>query len=583
MADNKTFTLTFEIDSKGAISNIKELEEGLKETGKAAKKAGEEATIFDDIKDKFSGMTAGVRKVIASMKTLKGAIAATGIGLLITAIASLVAYFKSSEEGSRKLAIATEALSLIFGKLMEFASGLAEKLIAVFSDPKQALLDFKDLLVNNIIERFNSLLEVVGSLASAFKNLFLGEFSAAWEDVKNAGAEMIDVMTGVDGTVGKLVDGAVNGFNAIKDAVNGAIDTATRLVDAQRALRDQQQRLTVENANLRKELEEQKKIAEDTSLAYEERAAALEKVGETQIKLAKNVEAQAAAEESLLRLQIQNANTYEEREELETQLAEATAARIEAQTQLSIVELEAAKLGRELQQEELDRQRTIRDMIEEANAKKIDDAFELARQELDIAERAAMEELERLKATDEEKTALAQGFANKRKDIANEEAKYREALEKQVAEANLSTVSSALGAISGLLGENSKAAKAFAVAQTTIDTYMAAQKAYASQLIPGDPTSPVRAAIAAGVAVASGLANVKAILKTNPESASATPTKPTVPAFNPGMAINIPNVPGAADQNVVGLRPQVVKAYVVSSDMTSQQERDKKINNLAKL
>ena len=47
-----------------------------------------------------------------------------------------------------------------------------------------------------------------------------------------------------------------------------------------------------------------------------------------------------------------------------------------------------------------------------------DDAFELARQELDIAERAAMEELERLKATDEEKTALAQGFANKRKDIA---------------------------------------------------------------------------------------------------------------------------------------------------------------------
>ena len=290
---------------------------------------------------------------------------------------------------------------------------------------------------------------------------------------------------------------------------------------------------------------------------------------------------QAKAEEDLLKVQIANESNYEKREELETQLAEATAARIDAQTALNTVEQEAGKLGRELELEELDRKRSIRDLIEELNQEELDNAFEQARQELAIAERQAMEELELLKATDEEKLQAAEGFAKQRNKIAEEEAKFREELEKKVADANLSVAAGALGAVADLLGENSKAAKAFAVAQTTIQTYQAAQAAYASQLIPGDPTSPVRAAIAAGVAIASGLANVRSILSTDPNGGGA-PSKPTVPSFNPGGAINIP---GAGDNTVIpdNQQPSVLKAYVVSSDMTSAQEADKKINDLAKL
>ena len=56
-----------------------------------------------------------------------------------------------------------------------------------------------------------------------------------------------------------------------------------------------------------------------------------------------------------------------------------------------------------------------------------------------------------------------------------------------------------------------KTQKAFALAGTLISTYFAAQKAFTSQIIPGDPSSPVRGAIAAAAALASGLARAAAI------------------------------------------------------------------------
>ena len=62
-----------------------------------------------------------------------------------------------------------------------------------------------------------------------------------------------------------------------------------------------------------------------------------------------------------------------------------------------------------------------------------------------------------------------------------------------------------------VLDEESSAYKAFSVAQVGIDTYIAAQKAYSSQLVVGDPTSPIRATLAAAVAVAGGVANLTKI------------------------------------------------------------------------
>lgn len=103
--------------------------------------------------------------------------------------------------------------------------------------------------------------------------------------------------------------------------------------------------------------------------------------------------------------------------------------------------------------------------------------------------------------------------AKARKDITTKE--------KEARLATLDQIGQGLQAASDLAGENTVAGKALAVASTTVSTYLAAQQAYASQLIPGDPTSPIRAAIAAGVAVVSGLANVKKILSVQVPGATA--------------------------------------------------------------
>ena len=120
---------------KDLANGAKKAGEGMEDLGDKTKKAGEEATIFGDIKKKFSDMTGGIMKVVRSFKTLRGAIAATGIGLLVTALASLIEYFRSSEEGSRKFAIATEALKILFGKLSEAAQLIGEKIMWMFENP----------------------------------------------------------------------------------------------------------------------------------------------------------------------------------------------------------------------------------------------------------------------------------------------------------------------------------------------------------------------------------------------------------------------------------------------------------------
>jgi hypothetical protein len=124
-----------------------------------------------------------------------------------------------------------------------------------------------------------------------------------------------------------------------------------------------------------------------------------------------------------------------------------------------------------------------------------------------------------------------------------------------------------------------KVRKAASIAQTTIETYKAAQSAYASQIIPTDPTSPIRGAIAAAFAVASGLAKVKAIASTQFEGGGGASASgggsPNLPQSQPAQF----NIVGNSGTNqLAGAEGGgVMKAYVVSGEVTSAQslERNK--------
>lgn len=93
-------------------------------------------------------------------------------------------------------------------------------------------------------------------------------------------------------------------------------------------------------------------------------------------------------------------------------------------------------------------------------------------------------------------------------------AKRKMAIDKSVEDAKLQAYQSVFGQIKGIFGEQTAISKAAAIAETTINTYMAAQKAYSA--MSGIPVvGPALGAVAAAAAVASGLMNVAKITSTD--------------------------------------------------------------------
>jgi hypothetical protein len=93
-------------------------------------------------------------------------------------------------------------------------------------------------------------------------------------------------------------------------------------------------------------------------------------------------------------------------------------------------------------------------------------------------------------------------------------AQFNKDIDKKVLDAKLSATASAFGDIASLLGENSKAGKAAAIAQATINTYQGVSAAFMAPSVLPQPFDGISKALAAGVALASGLKAVKQITAT---------------------------------------------------------------------
>ena len=145
----------------------------------------------------------------------------------------------------------------------------------------------------------------------------------------------------------------------------------------------------------------------------------------------------------------------------------------------------------------------------------------------------------------------------------------------------LDQVGNALSAFSDLAGKETKVGKALAISSTLVSTYSAAQKAFESQFLPIPTTnSPIRGALAAAAAVASGLANVRAIIG---ETKTAPSKKPSVQVEAPDF-----NVVGASPQSQLAAsiseqQTKPLRAFVVGKDITNQQELDRNITTTAGL
>ena len=263
---------------------------------------------------------------------------------------------------------------------------------------------------------------------------------------------------------------------------------------------------------------------------------------------------------------------------------------------------EAAEYAKQKAQELADLKKSIREA--EANTEAEIRAKELEDLDIyyqDLITKAqefglATDELEasRLEAMDALKAKYAQEDLDRieaEKQAAKDKADYEKQLAQAVQDAKLGVATAAFDTISQIAGEESAAGKAAAVAAATINTYQAATNALANT-----PAPPPFPQIAAGVAIASGLLNVKKILSVKTPggggaggAAPTGPTLPTGPIYDPNAALQAAS--GAQTQNnQITLGQQtgstgapIIKAYVVSSEMSTQQEKDKKINDLARL
>jgi len=173
-------------------------------------------------------------------------------------------------------------------------------------------------------------------------------------------------------------------------------------------------------------------------------------------------------------------------------------------------------------------------------------------------------------------------IAKKAKDAEKEYVKLTE-------EDKLGIISDGIGAVASLVGENTAAGKALAIAQATIDTYAGASKALGTY-------PPPFGAIAAATVIAAGLLNVKKIISTKlPKIPGATSTPsaggsvatPTVPSI---ASFQAPQITTTGGQNPTTQLAQTlanaqspIKAYVVSTDVTSNQALDRRTNRAATL
>lgn len=218
-------------------------------------------------------------------------------------------------------------------------------------------------------------------------------------------------------------------------------------------------------------------------------------------------------------------------------------------------------------------------------------AKEVERDELEFQEDFEKDGLrfqERLDLLDERRQAILDNenlTEEERTRLLKENSDARVAIEQAAADSRmaiLGAVSNSLSSFSKLVGEQTAAGKAAAIAAATIETYQSAVSSYNS--LSGIPiVGPALGAVAAGLAVATGLANIKKIVSTKVPGQSGpggkVPTAPDIPQANF-------NIIGQDSNNQLGQTineqtQEPVKAYVVSGEVSSQQELDRNRNQTA--
>ena len=621
------------VQTKGATKEVDGLNKSIKKTGDSSKETQNSLnTLTGGAVSRFSALKTNVLGVVKSFKSLRVAIIASGIGALVLAVVALGQAFTRSEAGQNKFAKILGVIGSITGNLLDLLADLGEKLISVFTNPKEAIMSFVKLIRDNVVNRFEGLLELIPQLGKAINLLFKGEFSAAGKVATNAVGK---VVLGVEDVVEKTQQATESTKDFIKELEREA-KTAANIAD-KRAKADKIERAnTVERAKADREIADLRFKAEQRDLftateriKFLEDASALEeKITNQEIEAARLRFEAKSQENKLTKSTTEDLN---EQAQLEAQLIglETSKLRLQKRLQTSITTFrneekalrDAARKEKEeeaneeidnLRKVEAERNKLLQKQIQEEESvsefltRKRNTDFEnellTLMQQYDKRFELARNNAELEKQLEEQQAIDLQALTDKHNKIAEDKQKVIDdkkiADERQLQQQKVQMASEALGAISQLVtafaGKDEEAQrrafninKAISIGQAIIST---AQGIIAQLAVPQDALTGLNF-VKAGIVAATGAAQVATISQTKFQAqGGSSPSSPSATGAGGGTGIGSQapafNVVGQSGFNQVAQalgqqNSTPIKAFVVSGDVTSAQALENNIIDTA--
>ena len=634
MARKEILELEVKTNSKKAEKEFEKVEKGVKDlnkevdkTSKGTKKLGGDVGGLTGKLDSltggavtgFSNMVKGVKSITLGFKSLKFAIAATGIGLLVVAIAAVGAAFRGSEEGQNKFNKILAVTGAIIGNAVDLLADLGDAIINAFENPKQAIQDFAKLIQDNITNRLEGLTELIPQLGKAVELLFKGQFAKAATVATNATAK---VALGVDNLTKKI--------NRSKDALIDFINEQVRegkeaaKVADMRAKADRiERKLIVDRAKQENKIAQLRlKSRQEQKFSAKERRQALLDAQDLQNEL-------LADEKEALQLRadaqtLENTFSRSNKENLDEEARliaaviqqEARRTNSARQTQRELNTLnnqiqsqkdkekkaeqkkQEEKINKEVKDEQ-ERLKKLEEVRKTFRQKVEDEAAETEIQKLELEQKRRITELETLEATESQKAEVRlfyqekineaeQTAADQRVKTAKKEADEKKKLEQDLYDAIVDISLKGLELVKQISGEGTKIAKIAALAQATISGIQSTQNAFTTAAAnPVTSIFPAYPYIQAGLAAGFSALQFKKIASSGgggggggAASATSGGSRASAAAQAPQAVAPSFNVVGDSGSNQItdaintqGSKP--ARAYVVSKDITTQQELDR--------
>ena len=531
----------------------------------------------------MNGLTGGIGKAVIAMKTLKGAIISTGIGALLVAVGSLIAYFTGTERGAQKLRVGMAALGAAVGGVKDLFIGLIEAAGAFLSG------DFAragELASGAFKELGKSIQEDVGVAM---------ELEQAMNAVKVATREL-SVETAKQRAEIKalnlIAEDTTKSYKERGEAAKEAANIEADLMKQRTALAEENLRILKEQADLNESDEETLQAIAEAEIAVSTiRMESLELQTTLQNKLntieqqqeterqqrAAAQEARDAKEEAALQAEIDlryklAVQGLKNEELIEAYIADRKARTAEEQLKLDIkraIEAEKAKYAAVVAA--MAQQQDTTDKMEEARLLFEEEKFNLA--------------FEMRFKHDQEMIAQWQSTADEEARINKEKNDKIKAQERELRDAKVGAAratAGALGQISALIeqqqGEATAASKAFAIAQVLIDTATSissaiagATAAAASTPSPATPFLLVTYIASMVGSVVGAIASATSILDSVPGGGSASGAVAGVASATSAPSVQPVTTNTTQLNNTEQAELMPVQAYVVETAITGSQ------------